>query len=130
MNIAKNKFLFLCITLITLANTLECTVREFKGTDAQFDAILKEGKPVVVKCYQTWCSACKHYEDSFKSISNQFPHVTFLAVDCAKNPSIESRFGFHGYPTTIFFDSTGNKKNQRTNVLTAEELRKEVEKLQ
>ncbi len=130
MNKVKSSLLLSCIVLITLTNTINCAVREFKGTDAQFDAILKEGKPVVIKFHQLWCPACKGYKNTFESVSKEFPNITFLAVDCAAHKSIEQRFKFGGYPTTIFFNAAGSIQDQQSGALSAEGLRQKVKKLQ
>lgn len=125
-----NNFLLLCMWSISLFCTSECTVIEFKGSPEQFDALLKTGKPVVVKFHQLWCSACKAFKKTFEMISNEFPSITFLAIDASAHPTLEKRFQYGGYPTIIYFDAQGNKVDQKTGGLSAEGLRQKVKTLQ
>ena len=86
----------------------------------------KEGKPVMLDFYATWCAACNELEHTYadpavKSILSQFVNVK---LDFTRNSveveRLKQKYGIVGLPVVIFFDSEGNQ-------LTDKRLEKYVE---
>ena len=86
----------------------------------------KEGKPIMLDFYATWCAACNELEHTYadpavKSILSQFVNVKLdFTRNSAEVERLKQKYGIVGLPVVIFFDSEGNQ-------LTDKRLEKYVE---
>ena len=86
----------------------------------------REGKPVMLDFYATWCAACNELEHTYadpavKSILSQFVNVKLdFTRNSAEVERLKQKYGIVGLPVVIFFDSEGNQ-------LTDKRLEKYVE---
>ena len=62
-----------------------------------------EGKGLtIVDFFTTWCPPCKSLAPKLADMSEEFPNVTFVAVDAEKFRSIAAKFNVKCYPTLVF----------------------------
>ena len=75
----------------------------------------REGKPVMLDFYATWCAACNELEHTYadpavKSILSQFVNVKLdFTRNSAEVERLKQKYGIVGLPVVIFFDSEGNQ---------------------
>ncbi|MDD3965669.1 MAG: protein-disulfide reductase DsbD [Candidatus Neomarinimicrobiota bacterium] len=83
----------------------------------RLEAILGEGKPVIIDFYADWCNPCKELEH----LTFADPDVTAILRDFARfkvdltvgNPETEKireKFGVVGVPTILFYGENGEEK--------------------
>ena len=123
---------------------------DFDGTEGTFGDLV--GKPMVVNFWASWCVPCIKEMPAFEAVHQELgDRVTFIGVNVVDQPSDAARmveqtgvtyklvrdpkrtllawFGGTQMPTTAFVDSTGRVVAVLTESLTADELRREIEKL-
>jgi thioredoxin 1 len=69
------------------------------ATKAEFDAVLSEGRTVIVDFTATWCGPCQRIAPAFEKLSLDFPHVTFVKVDVDENQETAMECGVSAMPT-------------------------------
>ena len=84
-------------------------VQEVKSLE-QFNAILKEGKPVIADFFAPWCGPCKRMKPIFKSLAEKYTDIIFVTVnnDDTGTSDIFKKYGVNAFPTFVFFDKSGN----------------------
>ena len=114
------------------------------------------GHPVVATLFASWCSACREDLPAFAEVSAALrSRVTFIGVDSldpgdgsamarqfhidwwplARDVGGSAESGYHdslgvpGMPVTAFYDAGGALKAVKTGVLSAEDLRAELQRL-
>jgi len=72
-------------------------------TDANFDAVLAEGLPVVVDFSATWCGPCKKIAPLIDELAAEYDgRVNVGKCDVDDNDALTSRFGIRNVPTVLF----------------------------
>lgn len=103
---------FIVTLTICALTSITClaSVIEVESKNA-FDKELKQGKPVVVKFYATWCPPCNQLKPIFEKLSHktEYREVVFLAVDVDKHEDLTAKYDIRGMPTTLFFDAKGKE---------------------
>lgn len=87
------------------------------------------GKATVVEIGATWCKPCQELAEPYKNLAKEYSNITFLAADGDIASDITKEFAVEGYPTLIFFDTSGDKLFQRIGGITKGGLSDLVEKL-
>lgn len=83
--------------------------------DAEFDAILKEGKPVVAKFFATWCGPCMAMKSKFHDKAEQHGDTAiFVALDNDKVRGLFTKYGVDRFPTFVYFDAKGKEVKRHT----------------
>ncbi|VEJ49930.1 thioredoxin family protein [Neisseria weaveri] len=80
---------------------------EFKPfSRAEFDALQKAGKPVLVDVYADWCTVCRRQEKELKIILQepQFKQVTALKLDFDAQKQELPAFKVNNRSTLILFN--------------------------
>lgn len=83
-------------------------------TQAEFDQLAKEGKPVVVDISATWCPTCKAQKPIVESLSKQEPYkgVAVLMADFDADKAVLKHFKVTSQSTLIAFK--GGKETGRS----------------
>jgi cytochrome c biogenesis protein CcmG, thiol:disulfide interchange protein DsbE len=106
------------------------TLYQLDGTEVALESF--KGKPVVVNVWATWCPPCRREMPMLDSVAKANPDVTFLFLDQGEDAAKVQAFfegiklephnvlldpglrfsssqGMVGYPTTFFYDATGQR---------------------
>lgn len=73
-------------------------------TKDNFEALLAEGKPLVVDFWATWCGPCQMIGPSIEALATEYAgraHVGKCNVD--EDAELPARFGVRNIPTILFF---------------------------
>ncbi|KHJ33599.1 putative thioredoxin [Erysiphe necator] len=87
-------------------------VHEIKS-QAEFDAMIKAHKYVVVDSYATWCGPCRVIGPVFEKFSENYPQIYFAKFDTDEVQSLSEHLKIRAMPTFTFFHD-GNKLDQVT----------------
>jgi thiol:disulfide interchange protein DsbD len=82
------------------------------ASDADVDAALASGEPVVLDFHARWCQICKRLDrETFSDprVVRALSRVQALKVDYDEAPNTVQRFGIIGVPTVVFVDPSGRE---------------------
>ncbi len=72
-------------------------------TDSNYEAIVAEGKPMVVDFWATWCGPCKMVGPTIEALAEQYAgKVNVGKVDVDENEELAAKFGIRNIPTVLF----------------------------
>ena len=72
-------------------------------TEATFDQLLAQGKPMVVDFWATWCGPCKKVGPYIEELAEQYADQAIIGkVDVDDNDELAMRFGVRNIPTILF----------------------------
>ena len=72
-------------------------------TESTFDALLAEGKPMVVDFWATWCGPCRKIGPYIEQLAEKYAgQVNVGKVDVDENDELAMRFGVRNIPTILF----------------------------
>ncbi|KGN73364.1 thioredoxin [Porphyromonas macacae] len=98
-------------------------------TDANFQEILAEGKPVVIDFWATWCGPCRMVGPIIDELATEYEgRVVIGKVDVDANADLPSQFGVRNIPTIIFLKD-GQMVNKMVGAQSKEAFKKEIDKL-
>lgn len=84
-------------------------VAAMQNTEADLDAALQSGKPVVVYFNEVWCSKCKDQAPIIESINMAVgDQAVIVVLDREKNPQVASGYNITIAPNMLIFDGEGN----------------------
>ncbi|XP_057499921.1 monothiol glutaredoxin-S17-like [Actinidia eriantha] len=78
------------------------SVREVQSK-GDLDRVLKEGSPVILHFWASWCDASKQMDQVFSHLSTDFPHAHFLRVEAEEQPEISEAYSVSAVPYFVFF---------------------------
>jgi thioredoxin 1 len=97
---------------------------------SEFNRYKNAGKPMVVKCYTSWCGPCKELKEPYEQLAKEYgASINFLAADGDHAPDIMRELKVEGYPTIIFFDRNGGQLFSRIGGISKGNLIDLVEQL-
>ncbi len=72
-------------------------------TDGNFEALIAEGKPIVVDFWATWCGPCKKIAPDIEALAKEYEgQVTIGKCDVDANDALTSKYGVRNIPTVLF----------------------------
>ncbi len=89
---------------------------------AEFDALINEGKTVLLDFFATWCGPCKMLTPVLEEVEVDYPDVEFVKVDVDEEGDLARRFGISVIPT-LFVIKNGETTATTKGYLNADELR-------
>ncbi len=89
---------------------------------AEFDALINEGKTVLVDFFATWCGPCKMLAPVLEEVAPDYPDVEFVKVDVDEEGELARRYGVSVIPT-LFVIKNGEITANTKGYLNADELR-------
>jgi len=121
------RFLLLCIFLFVGLQSISAQkisfIKENLGKAQKIAA--KDGKPIFVDAYTTWCGPCKWMDaNTFKDPEvAKFMNANYvnLKLDMESGDGIEfaKKYKVQGYPTFLYIDAAGKVLHQGIGVYTA-----------
>lgn len=98
-------------------------------TDASFEAIMAEGKPVIIDFWATWCGPCQMVGPMIDELAEEFNgRIIVGKVDVDANQELPSQFGVRNIPTILFIKN-GEVQKKLVGAQTKQTLKEEAEKL-
>lgn len=99
-------------------------------TDASYEAIMVEGKPVIIDFWATWCGPCQMVGPIIDEIAEEYNgRIIVGKIDVDANQDIPVRFGVRNIPTIVFFNKEGEMVKKLVGVQNKATLKEEAEKL-
>ena len=72
-------------------------------TDSNFEALVAEGKPLVVDFWATWCGPCRMVGPTIEALAEQYAgKVNVGKVKVDENEELPAKFGIRNIPTVLF----------------------------
>ena len=65
----------------------------------EFDALIADGKTVLVDFFATWCGPCKMLAPVLEEVAPEYPEIEFVKVDVDECGDLAQRFGVSVIPT-------------------------------
>lgn len=102
--------------LTAVESDLEWIANEAEG----LETARRDGKPVMLDFYATWCAACKeldHKTFSHPDVQSKLSQFVKIKLDFTKNSEeverLKKKYGIVGLPVVIFYDAKGNQLNHK-----------------
>jgi thioredoxin 1 len=90
-------------------------------SQTELDALLAQGKTVLVDFWASWCGPCKVQGPIFAEASEKLSEVLFVKVNVDEAPELAGKFGILSIPTLIVFKS-GTEIKREVGVHDLEKL--------
>jgi thioredoxin 1 len=74
-------------------------------TSDKLKELLKEGKPVLVDYWASWCGPCRQLIPRLEELETKFPNVKFVKVDVDENQDYAVEMGIRGVPTVMIYNN-------------------------
>ncbi len=98
-------------------------------TDASFEAIMAEGKPVIIDFWATWCGPCQMIGPIIDELAEEYNGKIIIGkVDIDSNPELPTKYGVRNIPTILFIKD-GEVKQKLVGAQSKNTLKAEAEKL-
>ena len=91
-----------------------------------FNSFVESGN-CIIDFYADWCGPCKILAPEFEKASEEIEEVNFGKVNIDGNQELAGRFQVMSIPTILFFKNK-EQVDRNMGVLSAEEIKKKVEK--
>ena len=72
-------------------------------TKDNFGSIKSKNDKLVVDCWASWCRPCRTLSPIFERLADRYQgKVSFVKMDCDKNPELVMQFQIMAIPTILF----------------------------
>ena len=97
-------------------------------TEAQFDEIIKKGKPVIVDFWADWCGPCVMMSPKFHDLAAANPGLIFLSVNVDDVGDVSDKCKVEALPTFAIFNAGAEIESDRVVGANLDKLKALVEK--
>ncbi|XP_043702687.1 monothiol glutaredoxin-S17 [Telopea speciosissima] len=81
---------------------MDGTVKDLQSKK-DLDDMVRQGSPIVLLFWASWCEASKHMNQLFTHLATDFPHAHFFRVDAEEQPEISEAYSVSAVPYFVFF---------------------------
>lgn len=75
-----------------------------KVTDADFEAVVKKHRLILVDCWADWCGPCRMMSPIIDELAGEYDgEIVFAKLNVDENPQTPQRFNIGGIPTLLIF---------------------------
>ncbi len=97
--------------------------------DDNFEALVAEGKPLVVDFWAAWCGPCKKIGPDVEALAEQYKDsVNIGKCDVDDNDELTSKFGVRNIPTILFIKN-GEVVDKQVGAATKAQIEEKVKAL-
>lgn len=98
-------------------------------TDSNFEALVAEGKPMIVDFWATWCGPCQMIGPMIDELAEEYNgRIIVGKVDVDANSELPGRFGVRNIPTLLFIKN-GEVQKKLVGAQTKAALQEQAEAL-
>lgn len=98
-------------------------------TDANFAALVAEGKPMIVDFWATWCGPCQMVLPLIEELSAEYEgRINIGKVNVDENTELPMQYGVRNIPTILFIKD-GQVQKKLVGAQSKAVLKEEAEKL-
>jgi len=89
---------------------------------ANFDALIRDDRPVIVDFHTLWCGPCKMQSPILKDVADELgEEIKVIKIDVDQNPEIAGRYNIQSVPTLMVFKQ-GELKYKKAGVHTKPQI--------
>ena len=72
-------------------------------TDANYNELADQGKPMVLDFWATWCGPCRKIAPIIEALANDYESQAIIGkVDIEENEELAAQFGVRNIPTILY----------------------------
>ncbi len=102
---------------------------QFDITTEQLDALIAEGKPIIIDFHATWCGPCKMFSPIFDRIAGEHADdIVFVKNDVDIQPEVAERYDIMTVPAVVALKN-GEPVHVSNGMMNEPSLNAVIEKL-